>query len=198
MNAKVTAAYAVGALLLTGCSGGGDSGESSSTAPATVTVTASSSTPPAGTTTTDAAASASSSSGVLKLGQTFESDRLSTTVQEVKPLDIDGEALDPLKSADERFVGFRVKTCTKVAGLLSWRAWSILGADYGDYPALDVSPTPTEFPRPAYPHAMDASETIAAGQCRTGWIVAPVSSSTQPERVTYQNAQGDNAEWAVK
>lgn len=139
-----------------------------------------------------------SEASVLKLGQTYRATAVSTTVYEVRNLHVSGGGTEALKSANERFVGFRVKTCLSQRSGLNWAPWRVVGADSGDYPALDVTPIPTEFPRPAYPQGSTEADIMPKGQCRMGWIVAPVSRSTTASRIVYQNRDGDRSEWSVK
>lgn len=196
MDRRLTAVAAAGALLLAGCGDSSDSGSSTTTQTVTQTVesTASASSKSGASRTT-----APSSGNPLTLGQTFKTSSLAITVSEVKSLRVtENGQWDAVKNADDRFVAFRVKTCTKEASPLSWSPWKIVGADDGQYPALDITPTPTEFPRPAYPHATDASQVVPAGQCRSGWIVAPMTKDTQPSRISYRNSDGDAREWAAK
>lgn len=181
-------AVAASTAVLAGCSGGEVRGPSS----VTVTVTES-----ATATTTVSVPGQALTANPRKLGESYRAGPIELTVREIKRFALSGSNVDDLKGPDESFWGVSIRACPKEVGPFGWLAWTIIGADGGNYVTTNGRNPPAEFPRPVYPEVTGPQNAVPVGECRTGWIVAPVKNSTTPLRVAYRSSDGQAQQWAV-
>jgi hypothetical protein len=93
------------------------------------------------------------------------------------------------------WVSVDVKTCldkSDVPLTVSWNAWSVADANYGNYKASSL--TYNQFPRPLYPFS---EEALAVGDCVRGSILFPVPDGVTISRVKYAPNLNVTATWSA-
>ena len=187
MNRRLAIAAAP-LILLAACSSGGGSSEPSTV---TQTVTSSSS---ASSSSEATASSSSSSASPLRVGETYTSATSKVTLLEVKQNA--GKDETGIISSDQHYAAIKVKTCIKDAGYVSFLRWNFVDSDGGEFEPLDVTPPPSEWPHPVFPHDGEEAPKRPAGSCVTGWIVTGVNQDTKITAIHYR-ADGSTGVWKL-
>lgn len=179
------------AIVVTGLVAGCGGGSSTATKTVTKTVTATATVTAAQAETSAATAASSTAHGALAVGKTASLQGAKVTVLHVGDKNA---ATDELIGSDQRFVGVEVRVCLADAGNVSYEPWRVLGSDGGEYEAIDVTPSPTDWPHPDYPYDVPDDPQRAAGSCITGWMMFGVNKSAKATKVVYRSDAG-TAQW---
>ncbi|WP_280333108.1 hypothetical protein [Nocardia wallacei] len=88
-----------------------------------------------------------------------------------------------------------VQTCvdkSNVPFTVGWDTWTLADANYGNYPASNL--TYNQFPKPLYPFG---SQTVAVGDCVRGSILFPIPDGVTITRVKYNPNPKLSATWSA-